>query len=990
MESKTPNGGLEGAASAQYRSWANHDIPAEEMETSKALAASLNDAPTSSSLNNCANTSLPLWAEDGVTYQRQDSAVVKVHGTESGSDLQAAIELSLGEADIQKHTEEDLKWDRFLNGEDASDKKGKSPETSNGGETIMPPSLEDRIQDLSLNGVSKLALMYDPCGDTFVYLDPPAQQPEQDENSYFRYTLRYKTPMLMRKRTLLSFDSSFFQTRFGPTYQHRIIRRRRLVGMLPPSVKYVIDLTPPEQDEEAVFLMTELCCSDGVRKWFLASHRWDISDNLVGGREDWLQNPNRTTASNASAHYNTIYTGQVQRLSSTGSRPSQDTIATLPLAYSPISHRSAIERVLAAMQGLDPKLDSAPKVWTTFAVAKNFGIIHSPLTDYIVSWLRATPNSYFLEVMPEVSLKIADGLQCHDLCRDVFAILIGEEALATFHRRADKDFDCKLSVYGRKRDDVPELYQTGIEYASKAFADRIMGEFTLLVDDNMSWLECLPEFQKLALDGPLSLNAANELLAVRSMLQLYVRGAIYKVLCTNYSGMPSLDEGQAGVDDLFPRESWGSIWTTLLPHERILTRSFWNALKACDLLAGSTNFDIGGAGHQFWPMSQITAVEEELRKCGTMESVITADMECMVAKLNQWSIFNSKGPEESVEDNNLGKGLMHRMPWRHMNLPSRNSKTKNDVPEPELGSTSSDCPSVDYWWEHDSADNLLPAKKNLSNLIAAQLAMGPKHHSAGESSRAVGMELEGHLFSLPKFLSQAKQYLETVTRRMLAMPDAATRMQTLELGLTNTLVCLTSSEWKVLPLWAGGNNDGTGGVFEDDVPLSHSGFSTAGPRVRTVSSPPSSSDFTIVNSTTTSNEQTSLQTNDGLSSTLPFGRVVSTDGESILLDDHRSTHRGTNPLSEGNGVTEEEASTGTLDSDYTLLTPVQPEDNEDETERAERLISNLEEEEKSSDLADKEKKDMDVGEDYNDVFGYDCSSDEKDDNDEYDLEDMIF
>jgi hypothetical protein len=44
--------------------------------------------------------------------------------------------------------------------------------------------------------------------------------------------------------------------------------------------------------------------------------------------------------------------------------------------------------------------------------------------------------------------------------------------------------------------------------------------------------------------------------------------------------------------------------------------------------------------------------------------------------------------------------------------------------------------------------------------------------------------------------------------------------------LIDTLMCLEDDEWKYLPLWAGGNDDGTGGVFDEaDVPnLEKGGF----------------------------------------------------------------------------------------------------------------------------------------------------------------------
>ncbi|KAI4098873.1 MAG: hypothetical protein L6R37_006266 [Teloschistes peruensis] len=80
---------------------------------------------------------------------------------------------------------------------------------------------------------------------------------------------------------------------------------------------------------------------------------------------------------------------------------------TTPPELLTIRHRSSIERVLAALRGMDPKLDSA----------------------ILVRWLRAPPNSWFIEVLPEVALKMGDGLQHHKLIQDSLAVLTGERAL---------------------------------------------------------------------------------------------------------------------------------------------------------------------------------------------------------------------------------------------------------------------------------------------------------------------------------------------------------------------------------------------------------------------------------------------------------------------------------------------------------------------------------------------------------------------------------
>ncbi len=50
-------------------------------------------------------------------------------------------------------------------------------------------------------------------------------------------------------------------------------------------------------------------------------------------------------------------------------------------------------------------------------------------------------------------------------------------------------------------------------------------------------------------------------------------------------------------------------------------------------------------------------------------------------------------------------------------------------------------------------------------------------------------------------------------------------------NLIDTLMCLNDDEWKYLPLWAGGNDDGTGGVFDEvDVPNLEAGGFRGGKR----------------------------------------------------------------------------------------------------------------------------------------------------------------
>lgn len=109
-------------------------------------------------------------------------------------------------------------------------------------------NIDDRIHDMTMQAAVELPIVHDPQGDTFVYIDAPQRQPEQDEYDYERYIKRYINPILMKKDTLTRYSPGLARL-FGPTLQYRFLRRRKLAHRLPSHVKYVIDLTPPSEGE---------------------------------------------------------------------------------------------------------------------------------------------------------------------------------------------------------------------------------------------------------------------------------------------------------------------------------------------------------------------------------------------------------------------------------------------------------------------------------------------------------------------------------------------------------------------------------------------------------------------------------------------------------------------------------------------------------------------------------------------------------------------
>jgi hypothetical protein len=63
------------------------------------------------------------------------------------------------------------------------------------------------------------------------------------------------------------------------------------------------------------------------------------------------------------------------------------------------------------------------------------------------------------------------------------------------------------------------------------------------------------------------------------------------------------------------------------------------------------------------------------------------------------------------------------------------------------------------------------------------------------------------------------------------------------------MTCLTENEYQYLPLWAGGNDDETGGLFLDhEIPMmATGGFSAPGPQVHTESVASTNDSFSDIN-----------------------------------------------------------------------------------------------------------------------------------------------
>jgi hypothetical protein len=264
-------------------------------------------------------------------------------------------------------------------------------------------------------------------GDVLVLIRYPNNQPAFDASGF-----QLSNTHRVHSANLLATGSAFFKSKLDDEWQnHRTIKRAGLLNNLPTGIKYVIDLTPPEEGDDALALTADLSCSAGVRYWFTAQSRLGVAKSLVSGKDETtirqgsvsqpsspIKSDNDLGVSELSTGVTAILSGEATGNQFRGIIPDQGRIASsamfeLPinqeeddglsykkevsfddevtevtelldekmaiqrlgeevLDYCPVRHRAGIERVLQVIEGKDPRLDSAPKVWTLAVLGKYF------------------------------------------------------------------------------------------------------------------------------------------------------------------------------------------------------------------------------------------------------------------------------------------------------------------------------------------------------------------------------------------------------------------------------------------------------------------------------------------------------------------------------------------------------------------------------------------------------------------------------------------
>ncbi|KAJ0415211.1 hypothetical protein BJY00DRAFT_293883 [Aspergillus carlsbadensis] len=553
-------------------------------------------------------------------------------------------------------------------------------------------------------------LLFFEDADTLAFIDPPSYRPTWSLNPNSAQGIGHR----VHSQKLLATGSPFFQKLFEPRTQQRNIKRR---GAPPEGIKYIIDLTPPLSDEDAVLYLTELSCPQGMRTWANSFHRWHLPSTCVSGSDSFA---------------------------------GEEDLGFLP-EYSPSRHRAGIVHILQVLEDISPQLDTPCKLWTFFALAKLYEIATMPQINVrVASWVYESRNARLIELHPETTYQLAKGTQCGHLLADSFSVLVGEEALLLL-RSSDLPGPRKrqATVHGRPQDQLDDDDLQRVQYAGESFLSYILERFADFIGPEMRWLNDSTMYQTALNFVPWNSDEAEVASELISSLKDFVRATIWAALSEIRLTWLS-DKLNYDNTGTYPTNDFHNVYCSLDFVERLTTRTFWQHL--IDRTLSEDDGEV--VSERFWG--------------------------CSVADLCGYK----GGPLR-----NQHEVIIRAVTRKELN---RRAKRFNEVLRP--------------------LDNGNP--------------MEPLQDSDGDGRFFAGAE---PYFSVYAFVQETHYYIRAYAGQMVSSNRPEMVYQ-----LTDTLTCLTDKEFKYLPLWAGGCDDGTGGVYAEQPPLAESGgFSAPGPAIHT-------------------------------------------------------------------------------------------------------------------------------------------------------------
>jgi len=634
-------------------------------------------------------------------------------------------------------------------------------------------------------------------GDTLIFIDyePPTDGPTEKKRTWNCRGYAWTSKQFrMESEKLLRTGSTKFAQMLAPTYQFRTLRRRKMVNKLPEGVKFVIDLTPPSQEDELVIQIMELSLTPALMDWWKSEIQIGNSHVIVGGHDDICQCPNyryereyphlrrpcdiprdsgippdyevrRIPKDHEAPSWITLPTNEIslyREKTSEWITINKPTYRNIP-DYCPVRHRACIARLMLLISGRDLVINSAPQLWTLVGVAKLLDCTRVlALRNSVMIWMSSGINTMFLEALPEEAVKIGFAMEMPEVATTAFAVLVHERAIYEAGRPNTNNESYELAkhtVFGRKKGDPGDDIDTLVAYASEALIKRVTKCVAKLLRPGL-WVEIgVPEAVKLR-------KLTNFLQAIQNDDRL-----------TRYS---------SGVTD--PR-----INLTIIPLSCLKNLLGELARANEGVVASKKVLDSGEETLKRGAAWNITA--EDVR---TLRTPLTGPVpsEAVPAFLEKYSQL-SNVQRALLPSFFYGLAMHFHRKWEAQSHPVSVPFMAN------MAKTTAD--SLELLFQE--SPGLLPDFKRV----------GIRRHPAIDQYM---------VFDWTVFKAQAFDRLMDFSNQMWK----TTRMVW---GANHRVLNLGPDETQYLPLWAGGNNDGSGGVFQPTPPPALLGPSGPGPSFHT-------------------------------------------------------------------------------------------------------------------------------------------------------------
>ncbi|KAL5044175.1 hypothetical protein BDW71DRAFT_108408 [Aspergillus fruticulosus] len=561
-------------------------------------------------------------------------------------------------------------------------------------------------------------LLFFEDADTLAFIDGPSYRPAWSLQPSCAQSIGHR----IHSWKLLGSGSPYLQAQFEQRAQERNIKHR---GGLPDGIKYIIDLTPPSIEDEALLTISELSCPLGIRTWAHSQSRWNLPKNLVGGSET---------------------PGDI--------RDQSGCLAE----YSPERHRVGIVQILRVLEGLSTELNTPCKLWTFFAVAKLYGLASMPdISVHVASWVYEGNNRRLIELYPEVTYRLGKGIQCARLMRHSYRVLVGEEALRLLRdSSAPTPQKRKTTVHGRPRGSLDDDDEQRVQYAGESLLGYAIEQFVELAGTEMRWLHQSEMFQNVLAYNPRTPHALETKENLIYCLKDFVRTSIIAALSQERTTKLLMKVFQP--PETYPATDFLTVYNTLSLTERIMSRTFWALLSDTRLTGSDGSADVAVP----WGTS--------LASLGAGFGAFRDQHDAIIRRITKPELYSRVAAfNRLILHTDLG-------PW-----PERRQRKY-------------------FGTEYD------------------ELMYGP----------------DGS-FSVALFLEQVYYHRRTFIERIFP-PDR----DEMRYVIADTLTSLSEQQYRFLPLWAGGCDDGTGGVYADQIPFAETdGFSAPGPSIYTGSAAPS-------------------------------------------------------------------------------------------------------------------------------------------------------